>query len=100
VTTPTLCTGRSKECDHEFSRAKTAAVKANGKKAAGAVYAEHAMSLKRAGESAAAAAAAAAAANSDAIISPFTQRYATGNTGRAEELLVKAIAKDGQLSTA
>jgi hypothetical protein len=72
-------------------------VKANGKKAAGAVYAEHAMSLKRAGESAAAAA---AAANSDAIFSPCAQRSATGDIGRAEELLVKAIAKDGQLSTA
>lgn len=67
-----LCAlGRLTECDEEFSRAKSAAVKAKGKKAAGLVYTEHAMSLKRA-----------------------------GNTAKAEELLLKAIAKDGQLATA
>ncbi len=37
------------ECDAEFSRAKSAAVKAGGKKAGGAVYVEHALSVKRAG---------------------------------------------------
>jgi hypothetical protein len=45
--------GRSSECETEFSRAKSAAVKSKGKKAAGTVYLEHAMSLKRAGQDAA-----------------------------------------------
>ena len=87
--------GRSAECETEFSLAKSAAVKSKGKKAAGEVYMEHALSLKRSGK------------NDDVmqwvyaytiVLHPLT--CPKGNIVRAEELLLKAIAKDGQLATA
>jgi hypothetical protein len=94
------CAGRLKQCDEEFSRAKSAAVKAGGKKAAGAVYAEHAMSFKRAGKVLLLPWSFAASASKYFPYSSTAHSFASGNTGRAEQLLIKAISKDGRLSVA